>query len=79
MAVDPVEIQNLLQTAFPGATVHVQGDDGVHLAAEVEAEEFRGKNRVQQQRMVYAALKGLMDGPNGALHALALTTKVPAE
>ncbi|MEK6205495.1 MAG: BolA family transcriptional regulator, partial [Amylibacter sp.] len=27
------------------------------------------------QRMVYAALKGKMDGPNGELHALALTTK----
>jgi stress-induced morphogen len=37
-----------------------------------------GKNRVQQQRMVYAALKGKMDGPNGELHALALTTKTPS-
>ena len=34
-------------------------------------------NRVQQQRMVYAALKGKMDGPSGELHALALTTKAP--
>jgi len=40
-------------------------------------ESFRGKNRVQQQRAVYAALKGAMDGNNGALHALALTTKAP--
>jgi stress-induced morphogen len=32
---------------------------------------------VQQQRAVYAALKGRMDGPSGALHALALTTKAP--
>ena len=34
-------------------------------------------NRVQQQRAVYAALKGKMDGENGELHALALTTKAP--
>ena len=34
-------------------------------------------NRVQQQRAVYASLKGSMDGPAGALHALALTTKAP--
>jgi stress-induced morphogen len=34
-------------------------------------------NRVQQQRAVYASLKGKMDGPNGALHALALTTRAP--
>lgn len=34
-------------------------------------------NRVQQQRAVYAALRGRMDGPTGELHALALTTKAP--
>ena len=28
-------------------------------------------------RAVYAALKGKMDGSNGELHALALTTKAP--
>ena len=32
---------------------------------------------VQQQRGVYAALKGKMDGSNGELHALALTTRTP--
>ena len=47
-------------------------------AAMVIDESFRGLNRVQQQRAVYASLKGSMDGPNGALHALALTTKAPA-
>ena len=36
-----------------------------------------GLNRVQQQRAVYAALKGKMDGAQGELHALALTTKAP--
>ena len=40
-------------------------------------ESFRGLNRVEQQRAVYAALKGRMDGPSGELHALALTTKTP--
>ncbi len=40
-------------------------------------ESFRGLNRVQQQRAVYASLKGKMDGANGELHALALTTKAP--
>ena len=50
---------------------------GNHYAAEVTDESFRGKNRVQQQRAVYAALKGKMDGSHGELHALALTTKVP--
>ncbi len=71
------EIEDLLRESFPNAQITVQGDDGVHMAAMVIDESFRGKNRVQQQRAVYAALKGKMDGPAGELHALALTTKAP--
>ncbi|MBW4708585.1 BolA/IbaG family iron-sulfur metabolism protein [Roseobacter sp. YSTF-M11] len=71
------EIEDLLRASFPDAEIKVEGDDGVHMAALVIDESFRGKNRVQQQRAVYAALKGKMDGSNGALHALALTTKAP--
>lgn len=69
------QIEALLRETFPTAEIAVQGDDGVHMAAHIVAEEFVGKNRVAQQRMVYAALKGKMDGPSGELHALALTTK----
>ena len=71
------EIEALLRETFPDAVIEVSGDDGVHMAALVIDESFRGQNRVQQQRSVYAALKGKMDGPAGELHALALTTKVP--
>ncbi|MFN3645151.1 MAG: BolA/IbaG family iron-sulfur metabolism protein [Gemmobacter sp.] len=71
------DIEKLLRESFPRARITVQGDDGAHFAAEVVDESFRGLNRVQQQRAVYAALKGKMDGPNGALHALALTTRAP--
>jgi acid stress-induced BolA-like protein IbaG/YrbA len=71
------EIEALLRSTFPEATIEVGGSDGVHMSALVIDESFRGKNRVQQQRAVYAALKGKMDGANGALHALALTTKAP--
>jgi len=71
------EIEELLRETFPDATIQVGGDDGVHMSAMVIDESFRGLNRVQQQRAVYAALKGKMDGPDGALHALALTTQVP--
>jgi acid stress-induced BolA-like protein IbaG/YrbA len=71
------EIEMLLRETFPDAKIVVQGDDGVHMSAMVVDESFRGKNRVQQQRAVYAALKGKMDGSNGELHALALTTKAP--
>ncbi|WP_298971552.1 BolA/IbaG family iron-sulfur metabolism protein [uncultured Roseobacter sp.] len=71
------EIEDLLRESFPNAQITVEGNDGVHMAAMVVDESFRGKNRVQQQRAVYAALKGKMDGSNGELHALALTTKAP--
>ncbi len=77
MAMEARDIENLIRAAFPQARITVQGDDGAHFAAEVIDESFRGMNRVQQQRAVYAALKGRMDGSQGELHALALTTKAP--
>lgn len=77
MPITAREIETLLREEFPDATIAVQGNDGAHFAAEVIDESFRGKNRVQQQRAVYAALKGKMDGSQGELHALALTTKAP--
>lgn len=77
MPMQASEIEDLLRASFPDAQITVEGNDGVHMAAMVVDESFRGKNRVQQQRAVYAALKGKMDGSNGELHALALTTKVP--
>ncbi|MBC7164657.1 MAG: BolA family transcriptional regulator [Roseovarius sp.] len=77
MALLASDLEALIREALPNARITVEGDDGMHFAAEVIDESFRGMNRVQQQRLVYAALKGKMDGPDGALHALALTTKAP--
>lgn len=79
MAMQAHEIEELIRESFPAAKVTVTdlAGDGNHYAAEVIDESFRGQNRVQQQRAVYAALKGKMDGSQGELHALALTTKAP--
>ncbi|EBA18004.1 BolA-like protein [Roseobacter sp. SK209-2-6] len=77
MPMQAQEIEDLLRESFPEAEIQVAGHDGVHMSAMVVDESFRGKNRIQQQRAVYAALKGKMDGSNGELHALALTTKAP--
>ncbi len=77
MAITAEIIEDLIRESFPEAAITVQGDDGAHFAAQVIDESFRGMNRVQQQRAVYAALKGKMDGSAGELHALALTTKAP--
>jgi stress-induced morphogen len=79
MAMHATEIENLIRDAFPGAEVAITdlAGDGNHYAATVVAEQFRGLNRVRQHQLVYAALKGKMDGSKGELHALALTTKAP--
>jgi stress-induced morphogen len=77
MAMEAAEIKRLISEAFPDAQIEIRdlAGDGDHYAATVVAEAFRGKNRVQQHQMVYAALKGKMGGD---LHALALTTSAPA-
>ena len=79
MAMEAHEIEALIRAAFPNAQVSITdlAGDGNHYSAEVIDESFRGQNRVQQQRAVYAALQGKMDGKAGELHALALTTKAP--
>lgn len=73
------EIEDLIRAAFPEAQITITdlAGDGNHYAAEVIDPSFKGKNRVQQQRAVYAALEGRMDGSSGELHALALSTRAP--
>jgi stress-induced morphogen len=79
MAIQAQDIEDLIRESFPQARITITdlAGDGNHWAAEVIDESFKGQNRVQQQRAVYAALKGKMDGAHGELHALALTTKAP--
>jgi len=76
MAMDAREIERLIKASIPDAEVTIRdlAGDGDHYAATVNAESFRGKSRVQQHQLVYAALKGQM---GGILHALALQTGVP--
>lgn len=73
MAMPASEIERMIKEAFPDADVEIQdlAGDGDHYAATIATAAFKGKSRVQQHQMVYAALKGKM---GGELHALALTT-----
>ena len=77
MAMVASEIEALIRDALPDARVTIEdlAGDGDHYAATVISEAFRGRSRVQQHQMVYAALQGRM---GGALHALALQTSPPA-
>ena len=76
MPMDAREIEALIREALPDALVEIRdlAGDGDHYAATVVSEAFRGRSRVQQHQMVYAALQGRM---GGVLHALALQTSVP--
>ncbi|OYX14175.1 MAG: BolA family transcriptional regulator [Rhizobiales bacterium 32-66-8] len=76
MPMAPGDIERLIKTALPDAQVTIQdlAGDGDHYAATIVSEAFRGKTRVQQHQMVYAALQGNM---GGVLHALALKTSAP--
>jgi len=76
MAMDSYEIEKMILASIPDAVVTIRdlAGDGEHYAAEVVAESFRGKSRVEQHKMVYDALQGNM---GGVLHALALQTSVP--
>lgn len=76
MPMPAAEIERRIQAALPDATIEIRdlAGDGDHWAATVISEQFRGKTRVQQHQLVYAALQGDM---GGALHALQLQTGVP--
>jgi stress-induced morphogen len=70
----PDTIKARLLAAFPDARVEVTDLTGTedHFQALVVTPAFGGRSRVDQHKMVYAALGELMAG---AIHALALTTR----
>nr|WP_070961089.1 BolA family transcriptional regulator [Hyphomonas sp. Mor2] len=76
MAMTRETLEGFLTDAFPEAEIILTdlAGDNDHWQAEIVSEQFRGKTRVAQHQMVYAALKGKM---GGELHALALKTRAP--
>ncbi|MCE7887233.1 MAG: BolA family transcriptional regulator [Alphaproteobacteria bacterium PRO2] len=57
---DASTLQILILNALPDAQVSIEDvrGDGAHYTATVAAPAFAGKTRVQQHRMVHAALRG---------------------
>ncbi|MBI2719308.1 MAG: BolA family transcriptional regulator [Rhizobiales bacterium] len=78
MAMSASDIERFIKEALPDAEITIRdlAGDGDHYAANIVSAAFKGKSRVQQHQMVYAALKGRM---GGELHALALQTGTPEE
>ena len=68
------EIKKLIQESIPDAEVNIEdlaGDDN-HYSATIKSKIFNGKNKIEQHKLVYKALKGKM---GNELHALQLNTK----
>jgi stress-induced morphogen len=76
MPMPAAEIEQLIRAALPDAEIVITdlAGDGDHYAARVVSEAFRGKPRIAQHKLVFAALGGRM---GGELHALQLTTAAP--
>ena len=69
------DLKGWIEQNLPGSQVEISGD-GRHFEAVVVYAGFEGKNRVQQQQMVYAALGDKMDEE---IHALWMQTVTPQE
>jgi stress-induced morphogen len=74
---DLAEIEAMIEAALPGAEVEVVDETGTadHLCATVSAPQFEGLSRIDQHRLVKAAVKERFD--DGAIHALTVKTRVP--
>jgi stress-induced morphogen len=70
---DLAEIERMISEALPGSEVEVVDETGGgdHLRATVRAPQFAGKSRIDQHRMVRAAVQPRMD--DGSIHALSIT------
>lgn len=74
MAIGLDEVRELILEALPGAEVEVSDDTGGgdHLRAVVRAPQFADLSRVDQHRLVKAAVQERMD--DGSIHALSVKT-----
>jgi stress-induced morphogen len=76
MAADLQELEEMISAALPGAEVQVVDEGGGdHLRAIVSAPQFDGLKRLDQHRLIRAAVKPRMD--DGSIHALSITTSTP--
>jgi stress-induced morphogen len=74
---DLAEIRRMIEAALPGAAVEVVDETGSgdHLRAVVAASQFEGLSRLDQHRLVKAAVKERFE--DGTIHALSLKTEAP--
>jgi acid stress-induced BolA-like protein IbaG/YrbA len=75
---DPMELQQLIERALPGAHVEVRDTTGGgdHFEALVVSANFEGKGLVERHQAVYGALG---DAMRARVHALTLKTLTPSQ
>jgi stress-induced morphogen len=73
MAIEQKELYEIVKSNFPKATVKIVDlvGDKDHYRIEVIDENFVGKNKVQQHRIVHKALDSIL---NNRLHAIEINT-----
>ena len=69
------EIISHIKESLPDAIITIDDlrGDGNHYSATIISKSFKGKNKIEQHKMVYNSLKGKM---GSQLHALMLKTKI---
>jgi stress-induced morphogen len=74
---DLAEVKAMIEAALPGAEVEVIDETGSadHLRATVHASQFEGLSRLDQHRLVKAAVRERFE--DGSIHALSVKTSVP--
>ena len=66
----------MIIACLPGAEVQIIDEGGGdHLRAVVSAPQFEGRTRIDQHRLVRAAVRERMD--DGTIHALSIATSIP--
>lgn len=73
---DLAEIEAMIAAALPGSEVEVIDETGAgdHLRATVAAPQFEGLSRLDQHRLVKAAVRERFE--DGQIHALSIKTEV---
>jgi stress-induced morphogen len=71
------ELKRMIEAALPGAAAELSDETGTgdHIRATVAAPQFEGLSRIDQHRLVKAAVKERFD--DGTIHALSVKTSLP--
>ena len=75
----PIEeaVKTAIESAIPQSMAEVT-KNGNHFSIKVISPEFKGKNSLQKQRLVYTAITPFMAGADAPIHAVDhLQTLVP--